>query len=248
MRDLASYPADKQPAYGADPEATLKADMKWFYENRLVKSRPGRLLYAAISEPAGDRCPLCEISIVETLDHSLPKAKFPRLAVSPANLVPCCYSCNLGMGASITGTISPYFDDWAVRLGWLHAFVRDETNPGTLTFNVRRHPSWSIPEWLALRGWFRAGKVGRRYAVLAAAEFDSFRILAGELHRRGGMPSVLDDLHSRHHPASSPTANDWRMTAYAAWIKAAHRIDWGVSANWPSNPGSTSTTLPVGST
>ena len=41
-----------------------------------------------------DKCPLCECDSVGTMDHYLPKEKYPLFVVHPRNLIPCCNSCN----------------------------------------------------------------------------------------------------------------------------------------------------------
>lgn len=41
-----------------------------------------------------DKCPLCECDSVSTMDHYLPKEKYPLFVVHPRNLIPCCNSCN----------------------------------------------------------------------------------------------------------------------------------------------------------
>lgn len=40
------------------------------------------------------RCPFCGISESSTLDHYLPKEKYPEFSVLPKNLVPSCAVCN----------------------------------------------------------------------------------------------------------------------------------------------------------
>lgn len=41
-----------------------------------------------------ETCPLCECDSVSTMDHYLPKEKYPLFVVHPRNLIPCCFSCN----------------------------------------------------------------------------------------------------------------------------------------------------------
>jgi len=72
------------------------AEMKSVYTNRMAKKlAPGRIYYDKLmSLPEHGRCPLCSQRVVSTLDHHLPKAHFPSLAVSPLNLIPACQDCN----------------------------------------------------------------------------------------------------------------------------------------------------------
>lgn len=74
-----------------------------------------------------DRCLYCNIGIPESLDHYLPKSKFPLLSINPANLIPCCYSCNVKLNSlSNHGEaliIHPYFNevDLVYNQQWIFA-------------------------------------------------------------------------------------------------------------------------------
>ena len=99
------------------PDVT-KAEMEKVYTQRMAKvGAPGREIYDEIfSAPPGGRCPLCVQRSVTTLDHHLPKALFPALAVTPLNLVPACSDCNKAkLGASPDtardAPLHPYYDD-----------------------------------------------------------------------------------------------------------------------------------------
>ena len=41
-----------------------------------------------------ENCPICECDSVSTMDHYLPKEKYPIFVVHPRNLIPCCGACN----------------------------------------------------------------------------------------------------------------------------------------------------------
>lgn len=47
-------------------------------------------------------CPLCEINLVNTMDHFIPQNDYPLLAVHPRNLIPSCSMCNGHKSDSIT--------------------------------------------------------------------------------------------------------------------------------------------------
>lgn len=70
-------------------------EMKHVYKNTFVKSKRTRPIYDAIKKlPANDICPMCGQRTVGTLDHYLAQSLHPALALSPANLLPCCADCN----------------------------------------------------------------------------------------------------------------------------------------------------------
>ncbi len=50
---------------------------------------------ALIGRPIVARCPFCGIGETATLDHYLPKEKYPEFSIFPPNLVPSCGVCNL---------------------------------------------------------------------------------------------------------------------------------------------------------
>lgn len=46
-------------------------------------------------------CPYCGIGEIETIEHILPKGFFPEFSIYSANLIPCCFKCNLLKGDNI---------------------------------------------------------------------------------------------------------------------------------------------------
>lgn len=64
------------------------------------------------------RCPICDCSFAysqATLDHILPKSKFPIFSITPINLVPTCYNCNMRKNDKIPSKVlNPYFHDYFV--------------------------------------------------------------------------------------------------------------------------------------
>src|SRR5947209_2163467 len=110
------------------PDITVE-EMEKVYVQRMAKLRaPGRDIYDEIfsSSPQG-RCPLCTQRLVTTLDHHLPKAHYPSLAVAPINLVPSCSDCNKAKLASVPRSaeevgLHPYYDELGDEV-WLHGKV-----------------------------------------------------------------------------------------------------------------------------
>ena len=65
-----------------------KAEMLDIYESKFVKGT-GRPYYDKyMSLPTNGKCPFCGIGTVSTLDHYLPKSKYPALATTPKNMIP----------------------------------------------------------------------------------------------------------------------------------------------------------------
>lgn len=59
-------------------------DLIKLYEKKLVINKSGRAIYIKLKNGAPHKlCQLCHEGTVETLDHYLPKEKFPSLSVAP---------------------------------------------------------------------------------------------------------------------------------------------------------------------
>lgn len=118
-----------------------KKEMKTVYDYRMLKTeKPRKKYYDKIlfSAPYGI-CPLCSVREVDTLDHYLPKSKYPIYAVTPINLIPSCFKCNKGKSIdyptnSEEQTLNPYYDD-IENIKWLDAEVL-QTNPISFRYFV----------------------------------------------------------------------------------------------------------------
>lgn len=90
-------------------------DMVYLYEGKLLKE--GRNYYDALLTSAPhDTCPFCSQRKVKSLDHYLPKARYPSFSITPMNLVPCCTDCNKDKDTEDANLeeeqlIHPYYDD-----------------------------------------------------------------------------------------------------------------------------------------
>ncbi len=87
------------------------------YTGRMVGNDTGRVHYDRLLSLAKDGlCPYCAHRNVTTLDHYLPKAKYPRLSTVPINLIPSCKDCNTDKkidypATSEEETLHRYYDD-----------------------------------------------------------------------------------------------------------------------------------------
>lgn len=122
--------------------SVTRQEMEKVYTYRMAqKGRSGRRYYDELKASAQfGVCPLCGHRQVSQLDHHLPKANFPSLAVVPFNLVPSCSDCNKAKLAEIptdaeSQTLHPYYDD-VTNKQWLHAEVI-ETSPAAVSFFCR---------------------------------------------------------------------------------------------------------------
>lgn len=204
-----------------------RAEMERVYTDRMAKKRaPGRYIYdEIISAPAQGKCPLCGHRAVKTLDHFLPKAHYPALAVAPLNLVPACSDCNKAKLDAIPKEaadvcLHPYFD--AIdNSRWLRAEVI-ETSPAALRFCVAAPAEWSSLLRLRVNNHFRRLGLDELYASESAEELLNIRHQLIGVLDAGGAGAVRAELNGRTGSALQARRNGWRTAAYEAWATS----DW----------------------
>lgn len=123
-------------------------DMKTVYNYRLVQIEDGRYYYdKLISKAPFGLCPICSIRIADTLDHFLPKSKYPIYSVTPLNLSPACTNCNKDKKvdyptSSNNQLLSPYYDDIESE-SWLSAKII-KTSPLSFRYFVSPSKNWDV--------------------------------------------------------------------------------------------------------
>jgi len=72
-----------------------KADLLslYRYKSKLIQELHVRLT-TTDSGRKFNTCQMCTVNPVGSFDHIVPKEKFPEYSVNPANLFPCCLTCN----------------------------------------------------------------------------------------------------------------------------------------------------------
>jgi hypothetical protein len=197
------------------------AEMADLYKEKMArKGQPGRKYYDAIIGLAPQSiCPLCNQRTVTTLDHYLPKAYFPMLAVTPQNLVPACKDCNHAKmdevaSAAAEQTFHPYFDDFGDGC-WLHAKVLQGAPP-TLRFTVRAPKDWHQVWKDRTEKHFRTFGLKALYATHAAVELvNMYHRLLGIFNERGPL-AVRSHLEEEAASRVSANPNSWQAATYQA--------------------------------
>jgi hypothetical protein len=208
------------------PDVTVR-EMERVYTQRMAKTEaPGRDIYDKIfsSSPQG-RCPLCTQRSVTTLDHYLPKAHYPALAVAPLNLVPACSDCNKAKLAAVPTdaekvALHPYYDDLGAEI-WLHARVI-EREPTAVRFSVVAPPDWDATLSARVNHHFRVLGLAALFASEAAEELINVRHQLGILQAADPDNGVRDELRRRAESCAIARPNGWRAATYGAW----HESDW----------------------
>jgi len=201
-----------------------KEEMADLYKGRMVKGR-GRVIYDKLmTQPANGLCPLCGHRTVSTLDHHLPKALFPALAVAPVNLVPACGDCNKAKldvrpATPQEQTFHPYFDDFG-KERWLGADVV-QGSPPAVRFCVQPPTNWP-PLWRArAQHHFTTLKLGPLYASQAGQELANIRHHLMKLFVLGGADAVQKHLTEQATSRELANPNSWQTAMYRALTSSA---------------------------
>jgi len=169
-------------ARGVDPVVVghvLKSELVDLYDCHMVQKKPGRRIYDAILVSANEKCPFCGgIGRPKSLDHYLPKSKYPQFSVLPQNLIPSCRDCNTGKGSVLAQAadqqpIHPYFDSDCFFLEqWVYARVL-YTSPCTLEFFTSIPDGWSELNFLRVVNHFKDFDLAKRFSIQAAEELST---------------------------------------------------------------------------
>jgi|KBSSwiStaDraftv2_1062776.scaffolds.fasta_scaffold102224_4 5-methylcytosine-specific restriction endonuclease McrA len=132
--------------------------------------RSGKRIQEIRDTPGLLCCPMCGSGMTGTLDHFLPRDKFPEFSVMLANLIPACSQCNSSgkrqvyRGDNPESFIHPYFETLAISAIW-----QIEVLPpfGAATF--RAFASNILPAPQKARVSFHLGKLlGKQFHLWAA--------------------------------------------------------------------------------
>jgi 5-methylcytosine-specific restriction endonuclease McrA len=209
--------------------AVTKSELKDVYSSHMVgRTKPARVIYdSLLSQAPLGRCPFCGCGHASTLDHYLPKTKYPQLSVLPLNLVPSCKDCNTGKSTAISTTaegqsLHPYFDHQNfIDEQWLYAEVI-QTTPATIRFFVEAPAHWDDISKARVQSHFNDFKLASRYSVEASNQLACLRGSLADYRELLGLDGVRQHLtieaqsYARHHH------NSWQTAMFQALVAS----DW----------------------
>jgi hypothetical protein len=209
--------------------AVTKKELKSVYSIHMVGSKkPARAIYdQLLSRAPLGRCPFCGVGLASTLDHYLPKTKFPQLSVVPLNLVPACKDCNTGKSAVIATTaaeqcLHPYFDHQNyITEQWLYAEVIC-TMPPTISFFVQAPIHWDDISRERVQSHFRDFKLGSRYSVEASNQLACLKDTLSRYRELLGVDGVKQHLMIEAKAHFHQHRNSWQT----AMFQALYCSDW----------------------
>lgn len=217
------------PATGNDAEYLIFA-----YDGGMVTSRAGRDVYDQILAGAPfERCPLCGRGIATTLDHQLPKSEYPILAITPANLVPACNTCNQRKSSKDPTEASemllhPYFD----KLGtsrWLGARIHEDS-PARAEYFVKPGDDWNATFSDRVVRHFRFFGLSRQYALAAAGKLATDRLQHAGLLRRTGPDELRLHLQEAAEGYWTTAGNTWEGALCSALAESDWYVNGGMNA------------------
>lgn len=212
---------------GDDDEVVLKRvtkkELKNLYTSHMVPSgKPARTFYDRIKLSAElGICPFCGFGHVNTLDHFLPKSKFPLISILPINLVPCCADCNKGKTSRVARraeqlSLHPYFNDLrCITEQWIFANV-EHSYPPVINYYVNPPGSWDRILAERVENHFNDYHLKSRFAVQAGNELGT---LIHELkidYDISGADGVRHSLVKKALASRMQERNSWKTAMYLA--------------------------------
>lgn len=191
---------------------------KLYTDRMLKKNNKARVYYNSIfiSAPNGI-CPICSQRHVRTLDHYLPKSKFPLLSIVPFNLVPSCNDCNKDKLIDIPTrqeeeTLHPYYDDVSSD-NWLKAKIVD-LKPILFEFYASPPEEWDILLKDRILNHFSTYLLNKLYSIHAIEEFENIKLQITTLFQAGGSILLKQHITECYKSRFATNKNSWQTAFY----------------------------------
>lgn len=175
---------------------------------------------AALRDHELSLCPSCgEAGAPNTLDHYLPKGKYPHFCVTPYNLFPMCDACQsnkkekTGDAVDPRFFLHPYFDVFVAN-----QVIAVSVDPpfSAPTFDLTAAEGLTAPQTALVSRHLRELGILPRYARFFRNEYQRLLRLVDRL-RTAGL-DVEEHLISFRDHAAVPTRNAWQHVFYAAVV------------------------------
>lgn len=204
-----------------------KADMVFVYDNKF--SKKGQLARKYYDEimllaPYG-RCQLCGQRQVKTLDHYLPKSKFPTYSITPYNIIPACSDCNKDKTDNIATwrgdeTIHPYYDDFNDEL-WIKAELVED-NPVSFQFYTQKPERWDETKYFRAKTHFEKFGLNKLYKPYASELFIGAFSRLKRLYDKTDEQETKDEIIECIRDEQKHGLNSWQSVMYSS----IYESDW----------------------
>lgn len=187
---------------------------------------PGRKYYNAIKEQAERNiCPICGIRMVKTLDHYLPKSKFPTLSVTPSNLIPSCRDCNMDKrdDSSYDPKNTPvhlYFDD-IPNEPWLYVTVGDNLE---ILYYISCPDTWETGFRERLEKHLDFYELHELYSSHANGEVANSVHMWKKTFMRSGPETLRLALIDECESAENNDLNSWKAALYRGLVANFEKV------------------------
>ncbi|MGZ2424035.1 HNH endonuclease [Rhizobium laguerreae] len=205
-----------------------KDELTGLYSNHMSATKgAARWAYDLLRNSAPNlRCPLCGVGTVATLDHHLPKSKYPDLSIAPLNLVPACHYCNDSKKSSYPKTagkqtIHPYFDDFTQER-WVYADIVAGP-PLAITFRASPPTNWSQTDQQKAIRHFQICKLGVLFTSNANDDLVTLRSQLADIGTAQKIRSHLAGEATRF----APRLNSWQHALYSTLASDEWFIEGG---------------------
>ena len=192
-----------------------KKEMQWLYKNTLLNKSKAELreYYDKILASAyHGKCCYCGENDAVSVDHYLPKSKYPVFAVILINLLPTCSDCNSKqkkdheINSENEALFHPYYDEWDEE-EWLVASVTtdDKRDLSNLLFkyDVVKPENWSDLLYERVKFHFDKFKLGLLYSKKAKEHLNDTGFLYEKLNEAGKLNSTLqNEIDKKDHKNS----------------------------------------------
>jgi hypothetical protein len=183
-------------------------------------------------------CPACgEPGRPITLDHYLPKGKYPHFCVTPLNLFPMCDSCQ-GEKLEKTGNantprffIHPYFDVFVAQQVIRLAIMPPYNTP---TFALLPCPSLTISQSALVVSHVRELGIERRFGHYFRGQYRRLLRLVSELRASG--QNIEINLTAFKNMHAEPSVNSWEHVFFSAVLADAELLEFLTNSPLPAYP------------
>lgn len=187
------------------------------------------------------RCPFCGINESSTLDHYLPKERYPEFSVFPKNLVPSCAVCNthkrdsiLIKGTNVRMFLHPCYDA-IPDLAFLAVRARMESDALILSYRLIRPAGMTIQTFQHLRSHFDELDLADRYRRMGlehlGGQYPALRRAYGVSEEAKRVAAKLIEGAEDFEEVSGP--NYWLAKLYRALAGNEDFCDGGFEAVRP---------------
>lgn len=204
-----------------------KEQMEALYSKQFVKNqRPRALYYDKIMAGARNHiCPYCAERDVSTLDHFLPKAHFPKLAVNALNLIPSCTDCNEEKQSTTFSKaedvpLHPYYDN-VQNTAWLFASFKSNYICSIVFYAKHDDPLLEK----RLQTHMKYYKLTQLYQIKVAEECRAYQMMWNNiLQSSGGKSALAELLKLSYNSHYCNEINSWRTALYRAMVEQIDMI------------------------